>query len=163
MSTFKLNEILARLGQGDTLVLGELPDALAGKSAREVLAFGHEVKPLIADRPETVSAVESILADARREALRQPEPALVQPMGEPSILDGLHFHMEQRRAIERSLMRPSKLGLHKGECRVDRPVITAQQKGQSLFVVDGVEVYAGSQKAALKKVKKLKAQHRGNR
>ena len=73
----------------------------------------------------------------------------------------LHNHYQELEDLKEQIvrsMRNSKLGLHKGECRVSRPVITTPQKGQTPFEIDGVMVWAGSLKAAIKKAKKLAAQ-----
>ena len=73
-----------------------------------------------------------------------------------------HDHYEDLEQLKEQVlraMRPhSKLGLHKGEYRVPKAVITEQQKGQQPFEIDGVMVWAGSLKAAIKKARKLNLQ-----
>lgn len=73
--------------------------------------------------------------------------------------DHLHRLSAYRDQIMQLIRSHSKLGLHRGENRLSKPVILEQQKGQTQFDVGGILVWAGSLKAARKKAKKLVKQN----
>lgn len=73
-----------------------------------------------------------------------------------AVIDQHTQQLEDYKQHILQLLRPhSKLGLHRGENRVIKSPITEQQKGQSQFDINGVLVWAGSHKAAIKKARKL--------
>lgn len=171
-----LNALLEAVAKGDVLALGELPLALAGKSSTEIERAGIALRPLLVDTG-LMTATETMIAEAHASACKRERlearmpPGFTDPVerkrdwkeqpGEPlmssMILKGLDEMANLRRMMRGVEVKNPKLGLHRGECRVERPVIMDLQPGQQYFDVDGQRIPAGSYKAAVKKARKLKA------
>lgn len=77
---------------------------------------------------------------------------------ESSIIQNHYVELEELKQQIVRTMRRSKLGLHKGECRVSKSIIEHQQKGQKLWTIGNQQVWAGTLKAARKKAHKLQLQ-----
>jgi len=83
---------------------------------------------------------------------------VVGPLFEQTIQDHYKDLEQLKEQVLRSMRPHSKLGLHKGEYRVHKTPIQDQQKGQQPYEINGVMVWAGSLKAAIKKARKLNLQ-----
>jgi len=176
MSTLGLNALLESVAKGDALALGELPNALVGKSSAEIDQAGKALRPLLLDTG-LMTATETIIMEAYASARKRERldammpPGFTDPVerkrnwneqpGEPLMSSLILKGMDEMASLVRMMrgvsVKNPHLGEHAGEYRVERPVITEPQKGQQPYTIDGVEVYAGSYKAAVKKVRKLKA------
>jgi hypothetical protein len=170
----KLNRILEAMGEGNDLALGELPAALACSRAADIVLFSERASPILGLwRDEPRKHVSELLINAHEKAVRLERMEHLLPEGfiEPvrpkgaedglGILSGLEHHIQMLNAMRRSLVHTRKLGLHKGENSVarhpDNDPVSCAAKGLKPFTIEGVEVWAGTEKAAWKKWKLMMA------
>ena len=160
-------QLLDSLKQGDSLALGELPRVLQHCTSTAIANFRKEALPVIAGMgPDLEASARAMIAESYSRA-RQHEMELAmyqRGLGRRGFLSpGIEHHMAMIEDTRRSLqLHSSKLGQHKGENRVARHVdndpVSCAAKGLKPFTIEGVEVWAGTEKAAWKKYHKLNAQ-----